>query len=232
LIAVLLGRLPSNQPNVKFDLGSLQLPQDLPVSLPSKLVEQRPDIRVAEENLQAASAAIGVAIANMLPQINLTGDFGTSALTIGSLFGPGTAFWTLAGSATQTLFDGFTLLHKKRAAEAAFDEAAAQYKVTVLTAFQNVADTLEALKSDADALKAAVAAETAAKTSLDITQRQLSLGAVNYLALLNAQQTYEQAVVNRVQAQAARLADTAALFQALGGGWWNRADVAGQVWGR
>jgi len=225
LIAVLLGRLPSNQPNVKFDLGSLQLPQDLPVSLPSKLVEQRPDIRVAEENLHAASAAIGVAIANMLPQINLTGDFGTSALTIGTLFGPGTAFWTLSSSATQTLFDAFTLLHKKRAAEAAFDEAAAQYKATVLTAFQNVADTLEALKSDADAFKAAVAAETAAKTSLDITQRQLSLGAVNYLALLNAQGTYEQAVVNRVQAQAARLADTAALFQALGGGWWNRQDV-------
>ena len=229
LIAVLLGRLPSNQPNVKFDLGSLQLPQDLPVSLPSKLVEQRPDIRAAEANLHAASAAIGVAIANMLPQINLTGDFGTSALTIGSLFGPGTAFWTLSSSATQTLFDAFTLLHKKRAAEAAFDEAAAQYKATVLTAFQNVADTLEALKSDADALKAAVAAETAAKTSLDITQRQLSLGAVNYLALLSAQQTYEQAVVNRVQAQAARLADTAALFQALGGGWWNRAEVADQV---
>lgn len=162
----------------------------------------------------------------MLPQINLTGNVGTTALTIGSLFGPGTGFWTIAAGATQTIFDGGTLLHKKRAAEAGFDEAAAQYQATVLTAFQNVADTLEALKSDADALAAAVRAEAAAKTSLDIAKRQLALGAVNYLALLNAEQTYEQAVVNRVQAQAMRFADTAALYQALGGGWWNRQDVA------
>jgi NodT family efflux transporter outer membrane factor (OMF) lipoprotein len=225
LLAVLVGRLPSDQPNARFDLASLQLPRELPVSLPSRLVEQRPDIRAAEENLHAASAAIGVAIANMLPQISLTGNYGLSALMIGGLFGPGTAFWTIAGGATQTIFDGGTLLHKKRAADAAFDEAAAQYKATVLAAFQNVADSLEALKSDAEALAAAMHAEAAAKTSLDIAKRQLALGAVNYLALLNAEQTYEQAVVSRVQAQAARFADTAALFQALGGGWWNRDDI-------
>ena len=222
LIAVLAGRVPSDQPAQRFDLTSLQLPQGLPVSLPSKLVEQRPDIRTAEENLHAASAAIGVAIADMLPQITLTGDVGSSALTMGALFGPGTAFWTIAGGVTQPIFEGGTLLHKKRAAEAAFDEAAAQYRGTVLKAFQNVADTLEALKSDADALVAAAKAEAAAKTSLAIAKRQLELGAVNYLALLNAEQTYEQTVVNRVQAQATRLADTAALYQALGGGWWNR----------
>ena len=222
LIAVMVGHVPSDQPKATFDLASLQLPRELPLSLPSHLVAQRPDIRAAEENLHAASAAIGVATANMLPQINLTGNLGTTALTIGTLFGPGTAFWTLAASATQTVFDAGTLLHRKRAAEAGFDEAAAQYKATVLTAFRNVADTLEAIKSDADALAASVRAETAAKTSLDIAKRQLALGAVNYLALLNAEQTYEQAVVSRVQAQAARLADTAALFQALGGGWWNR----------
>ena len=226
LIAVLTGRLPSHPPDARFTLASLQLPQDLPASLPSKLVEQRPDIRAAEENLHAASAAIGVAIANMLPQIELTANVGSSALALGSLFGPGTAFWTLAAGATQTLFDAGTLLHKKRAAEAEFDEAAAQYKATVLAAFQNVADSLEALKSDAEALAAAMHAEAAAKTSLDIAKRQLALGAVNYLALLNAEQTYEQAVVSRVQAQAARFADTAALYQALGGGWWNRPDVA------
>jgi NodT family efflux transporter outer membrane factor (OMF) lipoprotein len=224
LIAMLVGRLPSDPPQAEFTLASLRLPQDLPVSVPSRLVEQRPDIRVAEENLHAASAAIGVAIANMLPQLTLTGDYGLSALTIGSLFGPGTAFWTLAAGVAQPLFDGGDLLHKKRAAEAGFDEAAAQYKATVLTAFQNVADTLEALKSDADALAAAVRAEAAAQTSLDIAKRQLALGAINYLALLNAEQTYEQAVVNRVLAQAARFADTAALYQALGGGWWNRSE--------
>ncbi|HTW53639.1 MAG TPA: efflux transporter outer membrane subunit [Stellaceae bacterium] len=229
LIAVVAGRVPSDQPAQRFDLASLQLPLDLPVSLPSKLVEQRPDIRTAEENLHAASAAIGVAIANMLSPITLSATSGSGVLSpqnIGSLFGPGSAFWTLGAGATQTLFDGFTLFHKKKAAEAAFDEAAAQYKATVLTAFQNVADTLEAIKSDADALAAAVKAEAAAKTSLDIAKRQLDLGAVNYLALLNAEQTYEQAVVNRVQAQAARYADTAALYQALGGGWWNRDDTA------
>ena len=229
LLAVLVGRLPNDQPAAKFTLASLQLPQDLPVSLPSKLVQQRPDIRTAEENLHAASATVGVAIANMLPQLTLSATSGSSVLSpqnIGNLFGPGSAFWSIGGGLTQTLFDGGTLLHKKRAAEAGLEEAAAQYRATVLTAFQNVADTLEALKSDADALAAAVRAEAAAKTSLDIAKRQLAIGAVNYLALLSAEQTYEQAIVNRVQARAARFADTAALYQALGGGWWNRQDVA------
>jgi outer membrane protein TolC len=145
---------------------------------------------------------------------------------IGSLFGPGTAFWTVAASATQTIFDAGTLLHRKRAAEAAFDQAQAQYKQAVLTAFQNVADALRAIDSDADALTASQAAERAAATSLDIARSQLAMGAVNYLALLNAQNTYQQARNNLAQAHAARLADTAALFQALGGGWWNRDDAA------
>ena len=225
LIAVLAGRFPNDQPSARFELSSLHLPENLPLSLPSRLVEHRPDIRAAEETLHAASAAIGVAIANMLPQITLSATSGSSVLsplTIESLFGAGTGFWTIAAGGTQTLFDGFTLWHKKKAAEAAFDQAAAQYKDTVLTAFQNVADTLEALKSDADALAAAVRVENAAKASLDIAKRQLALGAINALAVLNAENAYQQALVNRLQAQAARFADTAALFQALGGGWWNR----------
>jgi NodT family efflux transporter outer membrane factor (OMF) lipoprotein len=231
LIAVLAGRVPSDQPAEKFDLTSLQLPRDLPVSLPSSLVEQRPDIRAAEASLHAASAAIGVAVATRLPQITLSATDGTTALsplTIASLFGPGTGFWTVAANATQTLFDAGALLHKQRAAEAAFDQSAAQYKATVLAAFQNVADTLEALKSDADALRATVAAEKAAKDSLDIAKRQLAAGAVGYLALLIAENTYEQAVIARVQASGARFADTAALFQALGGGWWHRDDIPPQ----
>jgi NodT family efflux transporter outer membrane factor (OMF) lipoprotein len=231
LIAVLAGRFPSDQPAAKFELASLQLPTDLPVSLPSSLVEQRPDIRAAEENLHAASAAIGVAVAARLPQITLSAVGGSSALspvTIAGLFGPGTSFWTVAANASQTLFDAGALLHKQRATEAAFDQAAAQYKETVLAAFQNVADALEALKSDADALKATVASEKAAKDSLDIAKRQLAAGAVHYLALLNAENTYEQALIARVQASAARFADTAALFQALGGGWWHRDDVPPQ----
>jgi NodT family efflux transporter outer membrane factor (OMF) lipoprotein len=205
-----------------FDLTALHLPPELPLSLPSSLVEHRPDIRAAEAQLHAASAAIGVAIANMLPQITLSGNLGASALTIGQLFGPGTGFWTIGASAAQTIFDVGALLHRKRAAEAAFDEAAAQYRSTVLIAFQGVADALRALEADADALKAAVAVERAAAESLAIVKRQLALGAVNGLALLNAEQVYAQVRLSRVTAQASRLADTVALFQALGGGWWER----------
>jgi outer membrane protein TolC len=149
-------------------------------------------------------------------------------LTIANLVGPGTSFWTIAGNAAQTVFDAGTLRHKEGAARAAFDQAAAQYKETVLTAFQNVADALEALKSDADTLRAAAAAEKAAKDSLEIARRQLSVGAVNYLTLLTAESAYQTALIARVQAEGIRLVDTAALFQALGGGWWNRTDVVAE----
>ena len=227
LLTALIGRLPSQEPADKFELAALQLPQDLPVSLPSKLVEQRPDIQSAEAQLHAASALIGVAIAAQLPLFTLTANAGTTANQIGQLFiTPGTAFWFVAGNVAQTIFDAGTLLHKKRAADAAFDQAAAMYRSTVITAFQNVADVLHALQSDAETLKAAVAAERAAAKSLEIVRRQLQLGAVTYLALLTAENTYQTALIALVQARAARYADTAALFQALGGGWWNREDVA------
>jgi NodT family efflux transporter outer membrane factor (OMF) lipoprotein len=227
LLTALIGRLPSEEPAEKFDLAALQLPQDLPVSLPSKLVDQRPDVRSAEAQLHAASALIGVAIAAQLPQFTLTANAGTTANQIGQLFiTPSTAFWTVAGNVAQTIFDAGTLLHKKRAADAAFEEAAAMYRSTVITAFQNVADALHALQSDAETLKAAYAAERAAAKSLDIVRRQLQLGAIHYLALLTAENIYQTALIALVQAQATRYADTAALFQALGGGWWNREDVA------
>ena len=227
LVTALIGRLPSEEPAEKFELASLQLPQELPVSLPSKLVEQRPDIQSAEAQLHAASAQIGVAVAAQLPQFTLTGNAGTTANQIGQLFTtPGTAFWTVAGNVAQTIFDAGTLLHKKRAADAIFDQTAAMYRSTVITAFQNVADALHAVQSDAETLKAAVAAERAAFKSLEIARRQLQLGAISYLGLLTAENTYQTALVALVQARAARYADTAALFQALGGGWWNREDVA------
>ena len=233
LLTALIGRFPSHEPAEKFDLASLQLPQDLPVSLPSKLVEQRPDVGAAEEQLHAASVAIGVAIAAQLPQFTLTGNAGTVANRISQLFiTPGTAFWTLAGNVAQTVFDAGTLLHKERAAVAAFDQAAAMYRSTVISAFQNVADALHAVQSDAETLKAAFAAERAAFKSLEIARRQLQLGAISYLGLLTAENTYNTALLALVQAQAARYADTAALFQALGGGWWNREDVAApKKWG-
>ena len=231
LLARLIGRFPSETITEKFELPSLQLPRELPVSLPSKLVSQRPDVRAAEEQLHAASAEIGVSVANRLPNVTLSANLGSTASSISQLFTSGNGFWALAANVTQPIFQGGTLLHRQRAAEAAYDQAAAQYRSTVLTAFQNVADTLHAIQSDADALKAAVAAERAAAKSLAIVRSQLKLGDVTPLALLNAEQTYRQAQISLVQALANRYADTAALFQALGGGWWNRSDVPAGVGG-
>ena len=222
MLAALAGRFPSEEMKETFDLDALHLPQELPVSLPSKLVEQRPDVRAAEAQWHSACAQVGVAVANMLPQFSITGAMGGTSTQLGSVFLPGNTFWNITGGMTHTLFDGFTLLHKKRAAEAALEQAAAQYRSTVLTAFQNVADALHAIETDADALKAAVAAERAAKRTLDLTSRQFENGYVNYPALLSAEQAWQQAIMGLAQARGNRFADTAALFMALGGGWWNR----------
>ncbi|MFC4525153.1 efflux transporter outer membrane subunit [Dyella halodurans] len=226
LLAVLAGKMPNQAQDETLALASLQLPQELPLSLPSALVEQRPDVRQAEANMHAASAQIGVAIANRLPNIVLSANAGSTALAMDQLFKSGTGFWGLGADLTAPIFQGGTLLHQERAAKAAYVQAAEQYRSTVLAAFQNVADTLTALEQDAEGLKAAAAAADAAKRTLDLSQRQLTAGYANYLSLLNAQQSYLQARINLVQAQANRYADTAALFQALGGGWWNRADLA------
>ena len=226
VLLALIGRFPNDARNDHLTLASLRLPTDLPVSLPSQLVEQRPDVRVSQAQLHQASAQIGVAIANRLPQFTLTGDYGSAAVTTAALFTPSALIWSAAASGTQPLFHGFTLLHQQRAAEAAYDQAGAQYRSTVLAAFQNVADALRALQLDAATLKAQRAALRAASETLDLARGQYRLGAITYLILLNAQHSYQQARLAVVQAQAARFADTAALFQALGGGWWNRADVA------
>jgi NodT family efflux transporter outer membrane factor (OMF) lipoprotein len=220
-----LGRLPSEEPSETFDLASLALPDTLPVSLPSRLVRQRPDILAAEAQLHAASAEVGVATANMLPQVTLNAAYGSE--TIGTLFSPGSSIWSFGGALAQPLFEGGTLLHQRRAAVAALRAAAAQYRNTVVTAFQNVADTLRALQSDASAVAALAAAERAAADSLAASQRQFHEGAISYLSLLTAEQTYQQARLNLVQAKANRYSDTAALFQALGGGWWNRPEIDG-----
>jgi NodT family efflux transporter outer membrane factor (OMF) lipoprotein len=219
LLTALAGQLSADEIAQKFDLAGLKLPGNLPVSLPSKLVDQRPDVRAAEANMHAASAEVGVAIAARLPNIQLSANGGSSAYNWAQSFAPGTGFYTIAASATQPIFDGFTLYNKQKAAEAALDQAEAQYRGTVITAFQNVADALRALQADARAAKAARRAEETAKASLDIVEKQLNAGQVNQLAVLNAQQTYLTAAVIRVQTEANRLSDTAALFMALGGGW-------------
>jgi NodT family efflux transporter outer membrane factor (OMF) lipoprotein len=196
----------------------------LPVSLPSKLVEQRPDVRQAEENMHAASAEVGVAIADMLPQFDITGSLGSGAYRPSQLFTPGNGFWSAGTSLTQTLFDAGALIHKRRAAEAALDQAGDDYRAAVLGAIQNVADSLEAVRSDGDGLKATEAAAAAAKKSWDLARRQRDIGMSDLVMLLNAEQTYRQAEIALVSARAARLSDTAGLFQALGGGWWNKAE--------
>lgn len=224
-IAALAGGYPSGAVAETFDLTNLTLPRDLPVSLPSQLVEQRPDIRQAEENLHAASAQIGIAIANRFPNFTLTANAGSSTLTLGQLFTSGSGFWGLGAEATQPLFEGGTLLHRERAAKDAYLQAAEQYRGAVLAGFQNVADTLNALEEDANALSAAADAERAARETLNLTQAQSRAGYANFLTLLSAEQTYQQSALNLVQARANRFADTAALFQALGGGWWNNPEI-------
>lgn len=226
LLAALTGGFPSDRIFEKFELAALRLPRDLPVSLPSRLVEQRPDIKAAEANLHAAAAQIGVAIANRLPNITLTGTAGSTAPAIDQLFASGSEWWQITGAVTQPIFHGGTLFHRELAAKAAFDQAAAQYRSTVIQGFQNVADALRAIQSDAVALQKAVQSERAAARSLEIVRGRMRLGEINYVGLLIAQQTYQQALLSLAQAKAARYADTVALFAALGGGWWNRQDVA------
>jgi NodT family efflux transporter outer membrane factor (OMF) lipoprotein len=224
-LVALAGGFPNQDLAEKFELSSLQLPQEVPLSLPSQLVEQRPDVRQAEENLHAASAQIGIAIANRLPSFSLTADGGSSPVAFTKMFSGGNGFWDLGAGITQPIFNAGTLRHRELAAKAAYTQAAEQYRSTVITAFQNVADALHALDQDADALKAASTAADAAKVTLDLITAQVRAGYAGYLALLSAEQAYQQALINLVQARANRYADTAALFQALGGGWWNRPDL-------
>jgi NodT family efflux transporter outer membrane factor (OMF) lipoprotein len=225
-LAVLAGRTPDDATVPDFTLDQLTLPAELPLSVPSKLVRQRPDVQAAEALLHQSTAQLGVATANMYPQLNLTGSIGSETIQASDLFKTGSAAWNIGGSLTQPLFHGGQLLGLKRAARADLDRATAEYRGAVLAALQDVADTLRALEADARTLQADQITETDAQDTLSMTKLQYRVGGVSYLALLNAERVYLQARQNRVQAQAARYADTAALFQALGGGWWNRQNNA------
>jgi NodT family efflux transporter outer membrane factor (OMF) lipoprotein len=226
LLSTYVGSLPADFGAAEFKLDSLTLPQDLPVSLPSQFVQQRPDIRQFSALLHEATAQVGVATANMLPQITLSGSYGGVATSFSDVFSPDSVLWTLGASLTQPIFKGGQLVHQRRAAVAAAQEALANYKATVLTAFQNVSDALYALNADAEALGAQSLAERAAAGSLELVQAQYKSGAASYLQVLTSQQSYQTAAIALVKVRAQRYADTAALFQALGGGWWNRSDVA------
>jgi NodT family efflux transporter outer membrane factor (OMF) lipoprotein len=223
-LAAYVGDLPADYAGGEFNLDSLNIPKDLPVSLPSKFVEQRPDVREYSALLHEATAQVGIATANMLPQVTITGTLGQEAASWSNIFSAGSNVWGLIGSLTQPIFKGGQLRHQRRAAIAAAQEAAANYKATVITAFQNVSDTLYALQGDADALAAQTTAEGSAADSLKLVQAQYKSGGASYIQVLAAEQTYQNTAVALVKARAQRYADTAALFQALGGGWWNRKE--------
>lgn len=224
-LSVLIGEFPSKNELPKIDLNSLHLPTHIPVVIPSLLVRQRPDILASEALLHVASAQIGVATANLLPQVTLTGNYGWQNTLLSDLFNSNSKIWNLTGSILQPIFRGGALLAERRAAIAAYNAALAQYQQTVLQAFQNVADSLRALQHDAEELKAQRESEIASKQFLQLIQQQFYLGGVPYLTLLIAELQYQQAVLGRIRAQGSRYADTAALFQALGGGWWCPFDV-------
>lgn len=220
-LAVLIGKYPNTLlPSIQ--LNKLNLPAEIPVTIPSKLVQQRPDIRAAEALLHSASAQIGVATANLFPQINLSAGFGWLGEAPSVLFNSNSKAWSLGGKLTQPIFQGGALLAQRRAAIDAYQQTLAQYRLVVLQAFQNVADALRALETDARTFKSDKAAETAAWETLKITQQQYNVGGVSYLNLLTVQQQYQQTRLNRIEAQATRYSDTVALYQALGGGWWNQ----------
>jgi NodT family efflux transporter outer membrane factor (OMF) lipoprotein len=227
-IAVLAGSFPSESKAPRFTLSAFSLPGTLPLSLPADLVRQRPDILISESSVRVANAQVGVAIANRLPQIKISGNAGSAASALSKLFAPGTGFWLIAADVVQPIFDGFSLHYKQKAAEHQLVQAMEQYRSVVLVAFQNVADALLALQADAKALAAAIEAERSATRNLDLLRRQLEEGQISLPSLLTAQQAVLQTSLARVQAEASRLADTVVLFQALGGGWWNREiQVAG-----
>lgn len=217
LLAVLTGQAPGAADIPRFTLAEFTLPARLPLVVPSELVRQRPDIQASTALLHVATAQYGVAVSNLYPQINLSATLGTQALTTGALFGPGSMIWSLAGQLAQPLFNA-GLKAGANAAEASLQAAGANYQQTVLEALRSVADTLRQLDNDAQALQAWAAADASAQASLQLVLQQYQLGATSYLQLLTAQQQAQQTRIGLIAAQAARLADSAALYQAMGGG--------------
>ncbi len=220
-LAVLVGRAPANWTPPDFDLDGFRLPRDLPVSLPSALVRQRPDILAAEAELHAASAAIGVATAQMYPDITLSADLLQQAVFPGHLFRDAASSITAGGGVVAPLFHGGALKAQQQAAEAAYHAAMAGYEQTVLLAFAQVADVLQALDHDADEAAAQDKAVATAEASLRLTRLSFGAGNVGVLQVLDAERQYQQARLGALRARAQRHLDTAQLFLAMGGGWWD-----------
>ncbi len=225
LLAVLMGRTPDQAPE-PLPLDRLKLPDHVPVSVPSELLSQRPDVRAAEAVVQAASAQVGVATANMFPHLSLSASLGSASFKDSQLFTGSTSIWGVGLSLAQPIFHGGALRAQRKAAIADYEASVSQYRQTVLNAFQNVADTLTALQQDALALQAAQAASAAAGQSHADAQSRYRLGAVSYPATLLSEQRWQNARLTDIQAAAARLADTAALYQAMGEAPQTSRDVA------
>lgn len=221
-LAILVGSLPSEAWLPNLHLSQFKLPTKIPVSFPSNLVCQRPDIQATEALLHQASAQIGVSTANMLPQFTINGSYSGQSNKLNTLFNSPNVAWNYGMGILQPLFRGGALAAERQAAIAAFKQARARYRQVVLNAFQNVADSLNAIEMDAKTLKMTTISEESALTALTLIKQQFHLGSVNYLSLLNAERQYQLARISRIKAEALRYTDTVALFQALGGGWWNR----------
>jgi len=226
LLATLAGHLPSDWSAPQVSLADLSLPGELPVSLPSELVRQRPDILAAEATAHAASANVGVATAALLPSVTLSGIYSANSMTTGSLFAAGGRAWSAGADISQPVFEGGTLWYRRKAAVDTYQQAMALYRQVVLGAFGQVADTLRALDHDAAALKAQDEALATAREALHLVQVNYEAGLDTYLDVLSADAQYHQAVINDVQANATRYQDTVALYLALGGGWWSAAAPA------
>lgn len=229
LLATLAGRAPAEWSAPQIDLADLKLPRDLPITLPSDLVRQRPDLLAAEAQLHGASAEIGVATANLLPNFTLNGSYGQNNTSVNDLFITNGNFWSLGANVTAPLFHGGTLWFQRKAAIEGYQQSLANYRQTVLSAFAQVADTLRALENDANTLHAQSQALRTAGEALQLTRANYQAGIVNYLQILIANGQYHQARIGYLQAQAQRLQDTVALFVAVGGGWWGAhpSDGAG-----
>lgn len=226
LLATLAGHTPAEWSPPDINLADLTLPSDLPVSLPSDLVRQRPDILVAEATAHAASANIGVATAAMLPSITLSGSYGTQNTSMSKMFSANGNFWGIGANLTAPLFEGGTLWFRRKAAIDTYQQTMALYRQTVLGAFAQVADTLRGLEHDAMVLKAQDEALRDAEEALHLVQTNYKAGLATYLDVLNADAQYHQAKINDLEAIAVRYQDTVALFTALGGGWWNAEQPA------
>jgi NodT family efflux transporter outer membrane factor (OMF) lipoprotein len=228
LLATLAGQAPADWTPPRVTLSELKLPNDLPVSLPSDLVRQRPDILMAEAQLHSASAQIGVATAALFPSFTLNANYGWNSTSLSTLFASNAAFWTMGADLATPLIQGPTLWYQRKAAIDAYQQALANYRQTVLAALAQVADALDALQHDAQTLRAQSQALNTAAEALHLIQTNYQAGTVNYLQVLIADYQYQQAKIGYIQAMGQRLQDTAALFVALGGGWWNAQESA--VW--